>query len=97
MSETETNVNPDVLERIEKTINKIRPYIQQDGGDVQLIDFQDGVVTVRMLGACAGCMALDATLTDGIQAILLDEVPEVKEVRLDSPGFDGAGAWNPYY
>ena len=57
MSETETNVNPDVLERIEKTINKIRPYIQQDGGDVQLVDFQDGVVTVRMLGACAGCMA----------------------------------------
>ena len=95
MSETETNVNPDVLERIEKTINKIRPYIQQDGGDVQLVDFQDGVVTVRMLGACAGCMAIDATLTDGIQAILLDEVPEVKEVRLDSPAAGGA-AWNPY-
>ncbi len=97
MSEAVENTGSDVLERIEKTINKIRPYIQQDGGDVQLIDFQDGVVTVRMLGACAGCMALDATLTDGIQAILLDEVPEVKEVRLDSPGFDGAGAWNPYY
>ena len=97
MSEAVENTGSDVLERIEKTINKIRPYIQQDGGDVQLVDFQDGVVTVRMLGACAGCMALDATLTDGIQAILLDEVPEVKEVRLDSPGFDGAGAWNPYY
>lgn len=95
MSETETAMNNDVLERIEKTINKIRPYIQQDGGDVQLVDFQDGVVTVRMLGACAGCMAIDATLTDGIQAILLDEVPEVKEVRLDSPAGGGA-AWNPY-
>ena len=97
MSEAEktTNTGSDVLERIEKTINKIRPYIQADGGDVQLIDFQDGVVTVRMLGACAGCMALDATLTDGIQAILLDEVPEVKEVKLDTPGYDG-GAWNPY-
>ena len=95
MSETETNVNPDVLERIEKTINKIRPYIQQDGGDVQLVDFQDGVVTVRMLGACAGCMAIDATLTDGIQAILLDEVPEVKEVKLDTAaGFDGYGVGN---
>ena len=98
MSEAEKNSNTgsDVLERIEKTINKIRPYIQADGGDVQLIDFQDGVVTVRMLGACAGCMALDATLTDGIQAILLDEVPEVKEVKLDTPGYDGGGAWNPY-
>ena len=48
------------------------------------------------LSACAGCMAIDATLTDGIQAILLDEVPEVKEVRLDSPAAGGA-AWNPYY
>ncbi|MBQ1488343.1 MAG: NifU family protein [Lachnospiraceae bacterium] len=89
-------VADDVLERIEKTINKIRPYIQQDGGDVELVDFQDGVVTVRMLGACAGCMALDSTLTDGIQAILLDEVPEVKEVKLDTsiPGFDGFGVGN---
>ena len=89
-------VAPDVLERIEKTINKIRPYIQQDGGDVELVDFQDGVVTVRMLGACAGCMALDSTLTDGIQAILLDEVPEVTEVKLDTAfaGFDGFGVGN---
>ena len=44
----------DVLERIEKTISKIRPYIQADGGDVQLVDYKDGVVTVKMLGACAG-------------------------------------------
>ena len=82
-------ITDDVLTRIEKTINKIRPYIQQDGGDVELVDFKDGVVTVRMLGACAGCMALDVTLTDGIQAILLDEVPEVKEVKLDT----GMPAW----
>ena len=75
-------VADDVLERIEKTINKIRPYIQQDGGDVELVDFQDGVVTVRMLGACAGCMAIDTTLNDGIQAILIDEVPEVKKVQM---------------
>ncbi|MBR4455051.1 MAG: NifU family protein [Solobacterium sp.] len=93
MTKTEkTETGSDVLERIEKTINKIRPYIQQDGGDVQLVDFRDGVVTVRMLGACAGCMALDATLTDGIQAILLDEVPEVKEVKLDMPG-EAAYPW----
>ncbi len=73
----------DVVERINKTINKIRPYIQADGGDVQFVSFNDGVVTVKMLGACAGCMAIDATLTEGIQAILMDEVPEVKEVKLD--------------
>ena len=83
MSETETVMNnSDVLERIEKTINKIRPYIQQDGGDVQLVDYQDGVVTVRMLGACAGCMAIDTTLNEGIQALLMDEIPEVKKVQM---------------
>ena len=75
----------DVLERIERTINKIRPYIQADGGDVELVDFKDGIVYVNMLGACAGCMALDITLMDGIQAILLDEVPEVKGVQIADP------------
>ncbi len=74
----------DLLERIEKTINKIRPYIQADGGDVELVDYADGVVTVRMNGACAGCMMIDSTLTDGIEAILIDEVPEVKSVKLDT-------------
>lgn len=89
----ETAPSPDLLERIEKVINKIRPYIQQDGGDVQLVDYKDGVVTVRMLGACAGCMSIDSTLTDGIQAILIDEIPEVKEVKLDTTftGYDGFG------
>lgn len=82
-NEIKTDVSAELLERIEKTINKIRPYIQADGGDVQLLDYKDGVVTVRMLGACAGCMALDITLTQGIQAILTDEIPEVKEVKID--------------
>lgn len=72
----------DLLDRIEHTINKIRPYIQADGGDVQLIDYEDGVVTVSMLGACAGCMAIDTTLNEGIQALLMDEVPEVKSVKM---------------
>ena len=72
----------DLVKRIEHTLNKIRPYIQADGGDVQFIGFNDGVVTVTMLGACAGCMAIDTTLNDGIQAILIDEVPEVKQVRM---------------
>lgn len=84
-NETEEAVSPDLLERIEKTINKIRPYIQADGGDVQLVDYKDGVVTVRMLGACAGCIAIDTTLTQGVQAILMDEIPEVKEVKMEEP------------
>ena len=82
-----TEIKSDVLERIEHTINEIRPYIQADGGDVEPVDFKDGIVTVRMLGACAGCMAIDATLTDGIQAILVDEVPEVTKVELEQASF----------
>ncbi|MDO4413952.1 MAG: NifU family protein [Erysipelotrichaceae bacterium] len=78
----ERAVRNDLLDRIEHTINKIRPYIQADGGDVQLIDYEDGVVTVSMLGACAGCMAIDTTLNEGIQALLMDEIPEVKKVQM---------------
>ncbi len=93
MSESLNTGSSDVLERIERVINKIRPYIQGDGGDIQLVDFQDGIVTVRMIGACAGCMAIDTTLTDGVQAILMDEIPEVTGVQLDasqdSYGYDG--------
>lgn len=72
----------DILERIEASINKIRPYIQRDGGDVELVSFEDGIVTVRLLGACVGCFALDSTLYDGIEGILMDEIPEVKGVKL---------------
>lgn len=78
----------DIVGRIEHTIAKIRPYIQADGGDVQLVSYDDesGIVTVSMLGACAGCMAIDTTLTDGIEALLIDEVPEVSQVRLYPTG-----------
>lgn len=109
MSEEEKNTQTgaadtgDVIERIQQTINRIRPYIQQDGGDVQLVDFADGVVTVRMIGACAGCIAISSTLEDGVKAILMDEVPEVTEVRLDettaetsSRNYGGNSGWSWY-
>ena len=95
--EEKKDIDPDLLDRIQKTIEKIRPYIQQDGGDVEFVDYNEGTVIVKMLGACAGCMAIDSTLTDGIQAILIDEVPEVKEVKLDTTsmgGYDGYGVGN---
>ena len=76
-----------IEEKIIATIEKIRPYIQRDGGDVQFISYQDGIVYVQMLGACMDCMALDDTLKDGIEAILLDEVEGVVEVRLANPEF----------
>ena len=67
---------------VEKTIEKCRPYIQADGGDVEFVKLEDDIVYVRVHGACVGCMALDETLKDGVEALILDEVEGIKEVRL---------------
>ena len=67
---------------VKKTIEKVRPYIQGDGGDVEFVKLEDDIVYVRVHGACVGCMALDDTLKDGVEALLLDEVEGIKEVRL---------------
>ena len=70
-----------VEEKIIKILNKIRPYLNSEGGDLQYIGFEDGIVYVRMLGACVDCAGLDSTLKDGIEALLVDNIPEVIEVR----------------
>ncbi len=64
------------------TLNRIRPYIQGDGGDIEFVSFDEetGVVVVKLLGACVGCALIDFTLKGGVEALLMDEVPEVKEV-----------------
>lgn len=71
-------------QEIVDVIEKIRPYIQRDGGDVEFVSFEEGIVHVRMLGACQDCMSLDDTIKDGIEAILLDEVSGVVEVQVVS-------------
>ncbi len=70
------------IEQIKKTIEKVRPYIQNDGGDVQFVRLEDDIVYVSVHGACVGCMALDYTLKEGVEALLLDEVEGIREVRL---------------
>ena len=69
-------------EEIESVINKIRPYIQRDGGDVQFVSFENGIVKVKMLGACSDCLSLDETIKFGLESILLEEVEGVVEVQL---------------
>lgn len=70
-------------ELIVDTLDKIRPYIQRDGGDVEFVSIDDqGVVYVKMLGACVGCYAADDTIKLGVEAILMDEIPQVTEVRI---------------
>lgn len=71
-------------ELIVQTLDKIRPFINRDGGDVEFVDFIDGIVYVKMLGACEGCSLIDSTLSEGIEIILMDEVPGVLGVKLAS-------------
>ena len=67
-------------ERVQESIDKIRPMLQRDGGDVELVDIEDGVVKVRLQGACAGCPMSQMTLKNGIEKFLKQEIPEVKSV-----------------
>jgi len=68
-------------EKVQKAIDKIRPNLQADGGDVQLIDVSDdGIVKVKLLGACHGCPMSQMTLKNGIERFLKSEIPEVREV-----------------
>ncbi|MDE5546720.1 MAG: NifU family protein [Anaeroplasmataceae bacterium] len=70
-----------IEEQIKKILNKIRPYLNSEGGDLEYIGFKDGIVYIRMLGACIDCGALDSTLKDGIEALLVENIPEVIEVK----------------
>lgn len=69
-----------IEEQIEMTLDKIRPFIQRDGGDVVFDSFIDGIIYVQMVGACEGCSLIDSTLSDGIAMILKEEVPGVIDV-----------------
>ncbi len=73
-----THVRPEV----EKVLESIRPALQADGGDVELVDVEGGVVKVRLLGACGGCPMATMTLKGGIEAALKERIPAV--VRVDS-------------
>jgi Fe-S cluster biogenesis protein NfuA len=69
-------------EKVEQALNKIRPALQGDGGDVELVEVSaDGIVRVRLTGACGGCPMSQMTLKMGIERILKKEVPEVKSVE----------------
>ncbi len=67
-------------EKVEEVLNKIRPQLEADGGNVELVEVSGGTVKVRLTGACAGCPLSTMTLKMGIEKILKQEIPEVKEV-----------------
>ncbi|MGI6509166.1 MAG: NifU family protein [Erysipelotrichaceae bacterium] len=72
----------DTVEKIKNVIEQIRPYIQNDGGDLQFVDYVDGIVQVRMTGACANCPMRRITFNNGIKTNIMDAISEVKDVVL---------------
>jgi Fe-S cluster biogenesis protein NfuA len=70
-------VTDDLIAKIKDTIKRIRPYLQRDGGDVEFIRFEEGIVYVKLSGACVGCSFIDYTLRDGLEQVLIEEVPGV--------------------
>jgi Fe-S cluster biogenesis protein NfuA len=69
-------------ERVQAALDKVRPHLQADGGDVELVEITEGnVVRVRLKGACGGCPMSQMTLKMGIERLLKNEVPEVKSVE----------------
>ena len=68
-------------EKILNVIEKVRPYLNMDGGDIEFVKYEDNIVYVRLVGACQDCPMMDVTLKDGIEELIVNEIPEVKEVR----------------
>ncbi len=67
----------DIIKRIQEELDEVRPVLAADGGDIEFVEYKEGIVYVRMHGACSGCSALSFTLYDGIESILIDKIPEV--------------------
>jgi Fe-S cluster biogenesis protein NfuA len=72
-----------MTEQVNALIKRVRPYLQRDGGDIEIIRIEDGIVYVKMLGACDGCMAIDITLKQGIETMLLENVPGIIGVVME--------------
>ena len=66
--------------KIKALLDRIRPYLNSEGGNIEYIKYEDNIVYVRMTGACKDCTMIDYTLKDGIEEMLISEIPEIKEV-----------------
>lgn len=75
----------DQEKRIIEIIDKLRPYLINDGGNIEFVKYENNIVYIKMMGACANCYMMDLTLKDGIEAAIQEEIPEVVEViNIDS-------------
>ncbi|MGY3718836.1 NifU family protein [Sutcliffiella cohnii] len=71
----------DIIPQVQEVLDKLRPFLLRDGGDCELVDVEDGIVKLRLLGACGSCPSSTITLKAGIERALLEEVPGVVEVE----------------
>lgn len=67
-------------QKIIEIIDKLRPFLISDGGNIEFVKYENNIVYIKMMGACANCQMLDFTLKEGIEAAIMSEVPEVSEV-----------------
>lgn len=74
-------MNNDIELRIKAIIDKVRPFLISDGGNLEFIKYEDNIVYVKLTGACQDCPMLDVTLKDGIEELIINEIPEVREVK----------------
>lgn len=79
--EATTDADQALRARVEEVLDMIRPAVQGDGGDLELVDIVDGIVQLRLVGACVGCMYSMMTLQAGVERILKEYVPEIKAVE----------------
>lgn len=73
--------NEEVEARILEIIDQLRPFLISDGGNLEFVSFEDGIVYVKLGGACIDCDFMEITLKEGIEQMIINEIPEVKEVR----------------
>lgn len=73
--------NENMFEEVQEVLDKLRPFLLRDGGDVELVDIEEGIVKLRLMGACGSCPSSTITLKAGIERALLEEVPGVIEVE----------------
>ena len=70
----------EIEKKINEVLDKIRPYLINDGGDIQFLRYENGVCYVKMIGACSNCPLIDDTLESGIETALINEIPEIIKV-----------------
>ncbi|MDR1035342.1 MAG: NifU family protein [Deltaproteobacteria bacterium] len=73
--------------QVEEALKKVRPYLLADGGDIELVDVKDGVVEVRLTGACGSCPMSQMTLRQGVERALREAIPDIKQVVAVNSGF----------